>query len=876
MLYTNQLQTSIIKMGESLTPMLKQYHRIKSEIRDEDTILFFRLGDFYEMFFEDALQASKILDITLTARNKDDPSPVPLCGVPYHAADRYIAKLLENGKKVAICEQVEDPKLAKGVVKREIVRIITPGVVLDHTLDSKRNNYLAAVSYSDSSFSLAIADVSTGEFRVTELKGLKQLEDEIVKIEPREVLIPRSLKEDALFRDLEDIFQGITITALDDLQFNPSQAEWIKGSDAASNLSPTALSAASAIRNYLRYTRLEGFDGLKELTPYSVQNFMVVDEATKRNLELTETIVEKSRYGSLLWLLDNTHTSMGARLLKQWISYPLMDICEIDARLTAIETLKEDVKVRALLVEKLKGVNDMERLTARIMSGCADARDVIALRDSLKQLPDIKAILGSYDGLLKLLFNLIDPCEELVEIIKKTLVDDPPASVSEGFIIRDGVSDELDELRHISKSRREYIAGLENKERERTGIGSLKIRYNKVFGYYIEVTNTHKDKVPKDYIRKQTLSNAERFITLELKRYEEEILGADEKIKAIEYDIFLNLRQRLARESDRLRKTASAIAKLDVLLSLSIVADKYRYSRPRLKEDTVINIKEGRHPIIERLNPTERFVPNDILVDTDENRILVITGPNMAGKSTVMRQTALIVLLAQIGSFVPAEEAEIGIVDRIFTRVGAADNLMRGQSTFMVEMMETANILKNATNRSLIVIDEIGRGTSTFDGLSIAWAVAEYIHDHIKARTLFATHYHELVDLAETKVGVKNFNIAVREWNNQVIFLRKLVPGGVNRSYGIQVAKLAGLPSEILDRAREVLENLEKGELDDVGAPVIARSKGGDNGAAKGQLHLFSRNPPNKVFEMLKDIDVTVVTPIEALNILHKIKQEIA
>lgn len=866
---------------EALTPMLKQYFEVKSQIGDKDTILFFRLGDFYEMFFEDAVTASSILEITLTSRNRNDPNPVPLCGIPYHAADGYIAKLIQSGKKVAICEQVEDPKLAKGVVRREIVKIVTPGVILEPAnLDSKENNYLVAITpigdvKLGGSFALAIADISTGDFRVTVLENARQLADELAKIEAREVLVPRSFKEDASFETFSNVFKGCLLTTLDDPQFDAAAVMDVLGAEKVKETMPASLSAAGAIRNYLNYTKLGETVSWRGLDLYNVQQYMVVDEATKRNLELTQTLFEGNRFGTLLWLLDQTATSMGARLLRQWIFYPLLDVEKIELRLDAVEVLKNNVELQGTLRALLKDVHDIERLTARIVTGNANGRDLVALKDSLKNLPVIRRQLNNFKGLLNAIYDGVDESADIAEDISSVLVDEPPLSIREGEIIRRGYSAELDELHGISCGAKNYIASLESREKERTGIGSLKVGYNKVFGYYIEVTNTHKEKVPLDFIRKQTLTNAERYITPELKEYEEKVLGADERVRAMEYEYFCQLRTRLSASADRFRKTAQHLAMLDVLLSLGVIAAKQSYCRPVLSAGRDLKIKDGRHPIIESMNPTERFVPNDLIVNTRDQRLLIITGPNMAGKSTVMRQAALIVLMAQMGSFVPAIEAEIGLVDRIFTRVGASDNLMRGQSTFMVEMTEAANILRHATDRSFIIIDEIGRGTSTFDGVSIAWAMAEYLHDQIKARTLFATHYHELTDLTATKSGVKNYNIAVREWNNQIVFLRKLVPGGVNRSYGIQVARLAGLPEKVLNRATEILENLETGELNEVGVPNIARSKGETATTTAGQLNLFHQPAAAEVMEVIKATDVTTITPIEAMNLLHDLKQRL-
>lgn len=784
--------------------MLKQYLRIKTEIEDKDTILFFRLGDFYEMFFEDALTASGILDITLTSRNKNDPNPVPLCGIPYHSAEPYIAKLISSGKKVAICEQVEDPKKAKGVVKREIVKIITPGVRTEpETLNASRNNYLAAAIPNDGGIAFAISDVSTGHFKAGFFHDIKEVEIELSRLEPSEIIIPGA------FSSLQ-IPANAVKTIVDNKYFNAANLPrtFADGAD------PRSFSAVGAILSYVEKTQKSSLPYLKKAEPYRSSEFMVIDETAKRNLELCQTLADGSLQGSLIWLLGHTKTAMGARTLRRWMLYPLMDKNAINERLDGIADLIENADRRHILEDVLAHIADIERMTARITAGSANARELSALKSSLKNIPKLKFSLCGLKGILAKAEKHLDDCEELMQKIEDTLVDEPPLSIHDGGLIKQGVSKELDTLRAIATDGKGFIARLETTERQRTGINSLKVRYNRVFGYYIEVTHTHSEKIPSDYIRKQTLVNAERFITPELKEYEEKVTSAEERSKQAELELFNELRSYAANFADRLIRTAEAIGGLDTILSLAHVAGKNRYVRPSISENGEISITEGRHPIIEVLNPVERFVPNSLCLNDETCRMMMITGPNMAGKSTVMRQTALIVLMAQMGSFVPAKEASICMVDRIFTRVGASDNLIKGQSTFMVEMNETAAILKEATLKSLILIDEIGRGTSTYDGVSIAWAVAEYIYDMTKAKTLFATHYHELTDLSLEREGIQNYNVAVKEWGDKVIFLRKLVPGGADRSYGIQVARLAGLPDVVVKRAKEILSKLEIGELE--------------------------------------------------------------
>jgi DNA mismatch repair protein MutS len=867
-----------------LTPMMRQYLEIKADY--PDTILFFRMGDFYEMFLEDAIKASRILDIALTSRNKSaDGTNVPLCGVPYHSVNPYIAKMIEAGEKVAICEQVEDPKTAKGIVKRQVVRVVTPGLVVDtESLMPKENNYLLAI-FSDSGpiRGLSCLDLSTGEFRVTELETADAAAAEVVCVNPREIILPVSFRDSPGMKELAASTRDRIITYLDDWIFDTDYAQRLF-TDHFGVASPglpgckglkEGLQAAGAILHYLRETQLGKAGHIRTITPYKARESLVLDEATRRNLELVVTLADGKRKGSLLGLMDRTATAMGGRKLRQWVNYPLVSVEQIVDRQDAVAELLIDPQRRGEIAALLNGVFDLERLNGRISLASASAKDLVALKESLLRLPAVKEKLkGSSAALLCRLDEEIDPLEDLAILIATGIVETPPFVMREGGIIADGYNTELDELRALSREGKGFIARLEAKEKARTGIGSLKIRYNKVFGYYIEVTKTNLASVPVDYIRRQTLANAERYITPELKEYEDKVLGAEERIAELEYSLFQEIRELVAAQGERIGRTADRLAVLDLLAALAELAHDRGYCRPLVDDGDRIVIRDGRHPVIEAMGLGERFIPNDVTLDNGENQILIITGPNMAGKSTFMRQVALITLMAQIGSFVPAAEAHIGITDRIFTRVGATDNLARGQSTFMVEMTETANILANATSRSLVILDEIGRGTSTFDGVSIAWAVAEFLHDHTShaAKTLFATHYHELTELAVTRNRIKNYNIAVKEWNDQIIFLRKIVPGGASHSYGIQVARLAGIPRDVIDRAREILQNLEKGEYAEGGVPRIARGKKGSAEARNPQLSLFEATE-DLLRSRLKDLNVMNLTPLEALNILDELKR---
>ncbi len=859
---------------KELTPAMKQYLSIKEKHRD--SLIFFRMGDFYEMFFDDAKLAARLLGITLTSREKDKDNGIPMCGVPHHSANGYIARLVKEGCKVAICEQVEDPKKAKGIVKREVTRVVTPGIALDEELlDSKSNNFIAAVSFGSKSLGMAYMDVTTGEFRVTEFHDSRQFEEELLRTEPSEMILMDSVSDKSVLKNLQRckmtylpeydfdydtsvkrILQHFSIASLDGI----GCAEMREGTRAAGTL-----------LNYVGETQRTTLEHIKNLVPFYPHHYMIVDSTTKRNLEIFKTMRDGEKKGSLFGLLDKTKTAMGGRKLRDWVNYPLMDVNETRKRYDSIEELLEDKYIRVNIHGGLIKVYDIERLMGRIALGVATPRDLVALKESLKEVPRIKGFLKKMNStLLKGIYLGLDEVDELIALIENTIIDSPPLTIKEGGVIKKGYSKELDELRAISTGGKEWLSLLERKERERTGISSLKISYNKVFGYYIAVTKANLSNIPSDYIRKQTLVNAERFITPELKEWEGKIFGAEEKSTNLESDLFQWVRETAGEYIERVQKSANLLAGLDALSSLAQIADDMGYTRPVINEGDSIRIEDGRHPVIED-TIDERFVPNDIEMDCKDNQLIILTGPNMAGKSTYLRQTALIVLMSQIGSFVPAAKADIGVVDRIFTRVGASDDLARGQSTFMVEMGEAASILNNATHRSLIILDEVGRGTSTFDGLSIAWAIAEYIHDNpgLSAKTLFATHYHELTDLSLTKERVKNFSMAAKEWNDQIIFLRKVVPGGSNRSYGIQVARLAGLPKEVIGRAREILNNLEKGELNDHGMPKLAFNKGIDE--KSGQLNLLGKK--DNLRDRLLQIDPNRMTPIDALQALVELKE---
>jgi DNA mismatch repair protein MutS len=867
-----------------LTPAMRQYLEIKA--RYPDCILFFRMGDFYEMFFEDAVLASKLLEITLTSRDKGREDGVPLCGFPWHAASTYIAKLIEKGYKVAICEQMEDPRLAKGIVKREVVRVITPGLVVDpDNLQAKQNNFLAGIAVRGERYGLAFLDISTGEFRATEIADRNFFIDEVIRHGFREILLEENPRDALLETILTRELGNCVINRFPRDWFDPAAALGILGGHFRAEtieslepgLHPAMIAAAGAVLRYVRETQKDRLGHINDITQYRSESFLVLDDTAKRNLELFVTTQGGTKEGTLFHVLDETLTAMGGRKLRWWLSYPLLEAAKIRERLSAVGEIREAHLLRQDLRKALSGLYDMERLGARISIGAANGRDLAALRSSLRALPKLKQLVAPLETpMIAAVREGIDEMPEILDLLERSVVDDPPLTVREGGIIREGYDAELDRILSISRDGKSWIAALEEKEKQRTGISSLRVGFNNVFGYYIEVTRSQTAAVPAEYIRKQTLVNAERYINEELKEYEQTVLHAEEKKREREYDLFVEIRERIAGEIRRIQKSASALADLDAVTSLAEVAEKHNYCRPAVDDDDRIDIRDGRHPVVERMPLSEGFVPNDLLLDRNANRLLVITGPNMAGKSTYIRQTAHIVIMAQMGGFVPASEARIGVVDRVFTRVGAADILAKGQSTFMVEMTEVANILRNATPRSLILLDEVGRGTSTFDGLSIAWAVAEHIHDaaQLGSRTLFATHYHQLTDLALTREGVANYYIAVKEWGERIIFLRKIMKGAMNRSYGIQVARLAGVPDEVIGRAKEVLENLEKGELDEVGMPTLARGKKGERRARTGQLSLFA-DDESLVLAEIAGTDINALTPIEAMNLIAEWKERI-
>ncbi len=862
------------------TPMMRQYLEIKAQ--HPDSILFFRMGDFYEMFLDDALVASRILDIALTSRNKGKSDEIPFCGVPFHSAQPYIARLIEAGYRVAICEQVEDPKQAKGIVRRDVVRVVTPALVTEaESLTPEENSFLLALCNTGQHWGAAWLDLSTGEFRTAELEGLTAATALAASIAPRELLVTEQLRHnlpEELACVLGERPRGTVADWVLDKEYATKLLcdQFGVASPASLGLEglPTALLAVGMILHYLQENRHASLPHLRDVNIVRQSDHLALDPATRRNLELTATMFDNKKTGSLLGCLDRTVTAMGARLLKQWVSYPLVQVDPIRQRLSAVEELVERPDLRDPLSELLKGVHDLERLNGRVSLAGAGGRDLRALYDSLEQVPAIRVLLAeAASPLIRELVGRLDPLKDIRSLIEQAITPTPPFSLREGGIIADGYHAELDELRTISREGKGFIARLEAQERERTGINSLKIRYNKVFGYYLEVTKANLASVPADYIRRQTIATGERYITEALKAYEEKVLGAQERICDLEYRLFQEVREQTAAQGSRIIRTASALAALDLLRALATVAVERSYCKPQVDDNDLIEITEGRHPVVEAMNLGERFVPNDTRLDQQQHQMLMITGPNMAGKSTYMRQVALITLMAQIGSFVPATSATIGIADRIFTRVGAGDNLARGQSTFMVEMMETAQILRNATPQSLVVLDEIGRGTSTFDGLSIAWAVAEYLHDcpRCKARTLFATHYHELADLAATREGITNLTVAVKEWNDQVIFLRTIIPGAASHSYGIQVARLAGMPPDLLDRAREVLNTLEEDEFEQ-GAPRLSKSRIAPPTKESRQYTLFE--PQGDLLrERLKKLNISAMTPLEALNLLDELKK---
>ena len=864
------------------SPMMQRYLETKEEYKD--CILFYRLGDFYEMFFDDAITVSRELELTLTGKDCGQAERAPMCGVPHHAAEIYISKLIAKGYKVAICEQLEDPKTAKGIVKRGVIRVVTPGTVIEsNMLEEKKNNYIMSIVKKGIYYGIAVCDVSTGDFYSTEIKennNFPLVLDEIARYSPAELVVNsmmydsteeiNKIKErfEIYFTRFNDKFFSEDInTIVDNYNLVDNDDKPIKDIDKRL----FAVASINGLVEYLKQTQKTSLEHINKITIYNTTRYMSLDINARRNLELTEKMRDKSKKGTLLWVLDKTSTSMGGRHLRRWINDPLIDVNEINKRLNAVKELKDNVMLRGDIIESLKKVYDIERLAGKISYGNANGRDMISLKNSLSKLPEVKSVLqNTTSNMLQELYNNLDELKDIYDLIEKSIVEDPPMTVKEGGLIKLGYNEEIDKLKTATTEGKNWLVQLEAKEKEETGIKNLKVGFNKVFGYYIEVTKSNLSQVPERYIRKQTLTNCERYITEELKELENQILGAEDKVINLEYEAFTEIRKEIAKNVKRLQKSAMIIATLDVLVSFATVAEDMNYCMPIVDNGGKIEIKEGRHPVIEKMLPTGSFIDNDTYMDDDENRLAIITGPNMAGKSTYMRQVALITLMAQIGSFVPATEAHIGVVDKIFTRVGASDDLSMGQSTFMVEMMEVADILKEATKNSLVILDEIGRGTSTYDGLSIAWAVAEYISDKTKcgAKTLFATHYHELIELEDKLEGVKNYSIAVKEKGEDVIFLRKIVRGGTDESYGVHVARLAGVPKEVLKRANEILRSLERKSI--LGSKKMEKE---NKQVQAGQLDLYNYKLA-EIAQELDKIDLNTLTPIDALNTLMKIKEK--
>ena len=876
-----------------LSPMMQHYMETKKEY--PDCVLFYRLGDFYEMFFDDALTVSKELEITLTGKDCGLSERAPMCGVPFHALDSYLYRLVQKGYKVAIAEQMEDPRQAKGLVKREVIRVVTPGTITSsQVLDETKNNYLMGIVYMDGIYGISTADISTGDFMVTEVDSDRELFDEINKFSPSEIICNNAFYMSGVDMDeLKNRYQ-VVISALDSRFFGEESCRRILmehfkvGALVGLGLEDyaTGIIAAGAVMQYIYETQKSTLEHITTITPYSTGQYMVIDTSTRRNLELVETMREKQKRGTLLWVLDKTKTAMGARLLRACIEQPLIHRDEIIKRQNAVEELNMNYISREEICEYLNPIYDLERLIGRISYKTANPRDLIAFRSSLEMLPYIKRILGEFNSeLLAELGRELDPLQDIFQLIGDAIVEDPPITVREGGIIKDGYNQEADKLRHAKTEGKNWLAELEAKEKEKTGIKTLKVKFNKVFGYYFEVTNSFKDQVPDYYIRKQTLTNAERFTTDELKQLEDIIMGAEEKLVSLEYDLFCEVRDKIGAEVIRIQKTAKSIAGIDVFCSLSVVATRRNYVKPSINDKGVIQIKNGRHPVVEQMMRDDMFVANDTFLDNGKNRLSVITGPNMAGKSTYMRQVALIVLMAQLGSFVPAQEADIGICDRIFTRVGASDDLASGQSTFMVEMTEVANILRNATRNSLLVLDEIGRGTSTFDGLSIAWAVIEHISNSklLGAKTLFATHYHELTELEGTIAGVKNYCIAVKEQGDDIVFLRKSVRGGADKSYGIQVAKLAGVPDSVIARAKEIAEELSDADITARAKEIAEISSNITQHKAVPkpdevdlqQLSFFDTVKDDDIIRELDSLELSTMTPLDAMNTLYRLQTKL-
>ena len=864
------------------SPMMQHYLDTKEQYKD--CILFYRLGDFYEMFFDDAILTSRELELTLTGKDCGQEERAPMCGIPYHAAETYVARLIAKGYKVAICEQLEDPKEAKGIVKRDVIRVVTPGTLIEtNLLEEKKNNYIMAIYKNAIYYGLAVCDLSTGDFFATQIKGtnnFSRLLDEISRYSPSEIIVNQMVADSSEeMAKIKERFEMYLSTYREDAFSQDVQSLQEKyhivneKRDTIEDISEEVLvvAACHGLLAYLLETQKTNLDHINKITLYQITKYMSLDVNARRNLEITEKMRDKSKRGTLLWCLDKTATSMGGRLLRRWLNNPLLDVCEINARLDAVAELKEDFMRKGDILEKLKKVYDIERLTGKISYGSANGRDLISLKNSVRQIPDVKkALENSKSELLQTIQRELDELTDIDQMIEHAIVDEPPISVKEGGLIKLGYDEEIDKLKTATTEGKNWILQLEADEKEKTGIRGLKVGYNKVFGYYLEVTKSNLSMVPDRYIRKQTLTGAERYITEELKTLENQILGAEEKVIQLEYNAFAKIREDIEKEIPRLQKSATLIATLDVLCSFATVAEDLNYTRPIVDNSGEIQIEEGRHPVIEKMLPAGSFVGNDTKLDKKENRLAIITGPNMAGKSTYMRQVALITLMAQVGSFVPATHAKIGVVDKIFTRVGASDDLSMGQSTFMVEMMEVAEILREATANSLVVLDEIGRGTSTYDGMSIAWAVAEYISDLEKcgAKTLFATHYHELIDLEDKLEGVKNYSVAVKEKGEDIIFLRKIVAGGTDESYGVHVAKLAGVPQVVTKRANEILKSLERKSM------LADKAQEKENKKqTSGQLDLYNYKLAELAHELDK-IDINQLTPIDALNELMKIKEK--
>ncbi len=877
-------------LNDEYTPMMQHYLATKEAYKD--CILFYRLGDFYEMFFDDAKIVSKELELTLTGKSCGTKERAPMCGVPYHAAETYLNRLVKKGYKVAICEQVEDPKTAKGIVKRDVIRIVTPGTNTDsQSLDESKNNYIMCIVYVADKYGISIADVSTGDYFVTEVDTERKLLDEINKYSPAEIICNEAFYMSGV--DLDDIKnrQNICVSALEAWYFSDDTAVGtLKEHFKIHSLESIGLNdfacgsiAAGSLLKYLYETQKNSLAHMTSIHPYVTGKFMIIDSSTRRNLELVETLREKSKRGSLLWVLDKTKTAMGARTLRSYIEQPLIDKAAITERLDAVTELNSHAITREELREYLNPIYDLERLITRVTYQTANPRDLIAFKNSIHMLPPIKTLLNDFKSpLLIKIQEQLDALEDIFAMIENGIIEEPPLLMHDGGIIKEGYHEEVDRLRKAKTEGKQWLAELEAKEREKTGIKNLKIKFNKVFGYYLEVTNSYKELVPDYFTRKQTLANAERYITPELKELEDVILGAEDKLTVLEYELFRTIRESIAAEVVRIQKTAKAVAHLDVLASLAYVAEQNHYCRPKLNENGTIDIKGGRHPVVEKMIHNDMFISNDTYLDNHKQRISIITGPNMAGKSTYMRQSALIVLMAQIGSFVPADSANIGIVDRIFTRVGASDDLASGQSTFMVEMTEVANILRNATSDSLLILDEIGRGTSTFDGLSIAWAVVEHISNPklLGAKTLFATHYHELTELEGKLNNVNNYCIAVKEKGDDIVFLRKIVPGGADKSYGIQVANLAGLPDSVLERAKVIVEELSANDISDIAKNIQVDTAGKKkknqlDEVDMTQMSLFDTVKDDDIIAELGSIDISHLTPIEAMNKLYELQNKV-